>query len=197
MAKSGMKQRTRSRDMRKVLLAACAIACLGVPAPASAGSYNAQGQFVGAISPGVLALLRQFPQGGPGLRAAVARLLEVNPALADDVVAAARRGNHAQKEAMGEGLADASLYFAKCGSDFCKGYEAQIRWAERYADDETKVGIIEGEAPTFVGGIPGFNKVGGPVNAIGLQTNGCVGVSTSSVVSPSGPSPSPSSAPGC
>jgi hypothetical protein len=188
--------------MRRYLLAACAIACLaGVSAPpAAAGAFNPQGQFVGTVSPAVLALLKQFPAGGPGLRAAIARLLEVTPALADDVVMAARRGNPAQKEAMGEGMADAALYFVKCGSDFCRGYEAQVRFAMRFADEGTRVGIILGEVPTMAGGIPGFNKIGGgSPNGIGLETNGCVGAtpSTSSTVSPSGPSPTPSSAPGC
>jgi hypothetical protein len=172
--------------MRKYLLTACALACLvGVTAPAPAGSFNAQGQFVGAINPVVIALLAQFPNGGPGLRAAIARLLEATPSLADDVVQAARRAKPAQKEAMGAGLADATLYFAKCGSDMCRGYEGQIRWAVRFADDGTRVGFVLGEAPTLVGGIPGFNNAG-------ALSNGCV---TNSVVSQSGPSPVPP--PGC
>jgi hypothetical protein len=166
--------------MRKYLLAACAIACLvGVPAPVSAGSFNGAGQFVGAVNPAVIAIMAQFPSGGPGLRAAIARMLEVNPSLADDVVYAAHRGNRAQKEAMGEGLADATLYFAKCGSDSCRGLEAQIRWAVRFADDETRIGFILGEAPTFAQGIPGFNNAG-------ATTSGCV-TSGNNVISQNAP----------
>ena len=167
--------------MRKYLLAACAIACLvGITSTAPAGSFNPQGQFVGAISPAVTALLAQFPNGGPGLRAAIARLLEANPALADDVVAAARKANPAQKQAMGEGLADATLYFAKCGSDACRGFEAQIRWAERFADEGTRIGIVLGDVPTLAQGIPGFNNSG-------VLSNGCV-TTNNNVISPSGPS---------
>ena len=165
--------------MRKYLLAACAIACLlGAASTAPAGSFNPQGQFVGAISPAVTTLLARFPNGGPGLRAAIARLLEANPTLADDVVAAARGANPAQKQAMGEGIADATLYFAKCGSDFCKGNEAGIRSATNFADEGTRIGIVIGDAPTIAQGIPGFNNAG-------ALSNGCV---SNNVISNSGPS---------
>jgi hypothetical protein len=175
-----------SRDMRKYLLAACAIACLvGISSTAPAGSFNPQGQFVGAINPAVTALIAQFPNGGPGLRAAIARLLEANPSLADDVVAAAHRAKPPQKQAIGEGIADATLYLAKCGSDFCKGYEARIRWAANFADEETRIGVVIGDVPTLAQGIPGFNNAG-------ALSNGCV---TNNVISNSGPSaPVP---PGC
>src|SRR5713226_626398 len=51
----------RGRDMRKYLLAGCAATwILGVSSPAPAGSFDAQGQFVGAVSPQITALLRVF-----------------------------------------------------------------------------------------------------------------------------------------
>ena len=174
--------------MRKYLLAACAVACLaGVPAPAPAGSFDAQGQFVGAINPAVLAILAQYPTGGPGLRAAIARLLEANPGLADDVVFAARKANPAQKEAIGAGLADATLYFFKCGADSCRRSELQIRWAVRFADDGTRVGFLLGEAPTLAQGIPGFNNAG-------ATSNGCTGGGGGPI---SGSTPKPLVPPGC
>jgi hypothetical protein len=174
--------------MRKYLLAACAVACLaGVPAPAPAGSFDAQGQFVGAINPAVLAILAQYPAGGPGLRAAIARLLEANPGLADDVVFAARKANPAQKLAIGAGLADATLYFFKCGSDGCKASESMIRWAVRFADDGTRVGFLQGEVPTLAQGIPGFNNAG-------ATTNGCV-TGGGGIIS--GNAPKPVVPPGC
>jgi len=173
-------------DMRKYLLAACAIACLvGVPATATAGYFTPQGQFVGTVNPAVVALLAQFPAGGPGLRAAIARLLEANAFLADDVVAAARRANPAQKQAMGEGMADAVLYFQKCGSDLCKGYQARIRFAANFADEGTRIGMVIGDVPTLVQGIPGFNNAG-------ALSNGCV---TGFPISNSGPPPP--KPPGC
>jgi hypothetical protein len=154
--------------MRRLMLAACALVCLvGASVPAPAGSFNPQGQFVGAVNPAITALLAQFPNGGPGLRAAIARLLEANPSLADDVVFAARKANPAQKQAMGEGLADATLYFGKCGSDFCRGAESRIRWATRFADEGTRIGFILGEVPTLAQGIPGFGNAG-------AETSGCI-----------------------
>jgi hypothetical protein len=173
--------------MRKLMLAALALVCLvGASVPAAAGSFNPQGQFVGAVNPAITALLAQFPNGGPGLRAAIARLLEANPWLADDVVFAARKANPAQKQAVGEGLADATLYFEKCGSDSCRGAESQIRWAVRFADEGTRIGFIIGEAPTLAQGIPGFNNAG-------AQTNGCV---SNHPISPSAPANSVKP-PGC
>ena len=177
--------------MRKLMLAACALACLvGVPAPAPAGSFNSAGQFVGSVSPQVMALLAQFPQGGPGLRAAIAALLEAFPGLADDVVSAARGANPAQKVAIGAGAADAWDYFRKCGSDSCKGWEARIRTAMLFADDGTRFGFVQAEVPTLAQGIPGFNNAG-------AQTNGCVGGSNPiNPISPSGPA-STTTPPGC
>ncbi len=162
--------------MRKLMLAMCALACLGAAsASAVAGSFTTAGQFVGAVSPQIAALLAQFPNGGPGLRAAVARLTEADPALADDFVFIARRANPAQKEAIGAGLSDATEYYRKCGSDFCKGAQARIRFAVNFADEGTRIGYVIGEAPTLVQGIPGFNNAG-------ALTNGC-----RHIISPSGP----------
>jgi hypothetical protein len=95
------------------------------------------------------------------------------------VVQAARRANPAQKQAMGEGMADATLYFAKCGSDLCKGYEARIRFAANFADEGTRIGMVIGDVPTLVQGIPGFNNAG-------ALSNGCV---SNTPISNSGPPP--------
>jgi hypothetical protein len=166
--------------MRKYLLAACAVACIfGAPALAPAGSFNAQGQFVGTVSPQIRALLAQFPAGGPGLRAAIARAVEADPSLADDAVFAARNANPSQKEAIGAGLADAANYYAKCGSDWCRGAEGRIRTAMLFADGGTRVGFLLAEAPTLVQGIPGFNNAG-------ASTNGCVTGQTVSQSKPPG-----------
>jgi hypothetical protein len=165
--------------MRRHLLAACASACLLVaptfaPAQPVVGQ-PAVGQCIGAVSPRVAGLLAQFPAGGPALRAAVARAVEADPSLADEIVFLATKGNPAQKEAIGMGLADAANYFAKCGLDWCRGSEARIRTAMNCADAGTRVGFILGSAPTLAQGIPGFNNAG-------ATTNDC-----RRVMSPSGP----------
>lgn len=172
--------------MRKHLLAACALACLvGAWAPAVAQLQNGT-PGAGTVSGAISALLAQFPAGGPGLRAAIAQLVEANPSLAADAVLLAHNANPAQKEAIGAGLADAANYYAKCGSDFCRGAESSIRTAMNYADAGTRIGFILGEAPTLAQGIPGFNNAG-------AGTNGCLrggsGVAPT-VISPSSPSQS-------
>jgi hypothetical protein len=152
--------------MRKYLLAACLACLIGAPTLAPAGSFNDQGQFGGTVSPAVTALLTQIP-AGPALRAAIARLLETDPGLADDVVFAARQANRAQKEAMGAGVADAANYFAKCGSDACRDTEGRIRTAMLFADDGTRVGFVLSSAQTLAAGIPGFSNAG-------AHSDGCV-----------------------
>jgi hypothetical protein len=170
--------------MRKWLLAACALACvMGAEAPAVAQLANDAGLCAGVVSPQVSALLAQFPGGGPALRAAVAQLVEAFPSLADQLVLLARNANSAQKEAIGAGLADAANFFAKCGSDFCRGAESRVRTAMNCADAGTRVGFILGEAPTLAQGIPGFNNAG-------ATTNGCLRGTGPQVISPSSPSQS-------
>jgi hypothetical protein len=171
--------------MRKYLLAACAVACIfGVPVLAPVQPVDAQGLCVATVSPQMRALLAQFPAGGPGLRAAIARAVEANPSLADAAVAAARNANPSQKEAIGAGLADAANYYAKCGSDLCRGFEGGIRTAMNCADPGTRVGFLLAEAPTLAQGIPGFNNAGAGTNGAG--TNGCVTGQTVSQSKPPG-----------
>jgi hypothetical protein len=169
---------TGNRRMRCALLATYVASCLlGAPTLGwvlSATAQSAGGQFLGTASPQIKALLAQFPGGGPGLRAAVAQLVEANALLADELVYVALKAKPAQKEAIGMGLADAANYFAKCGQR-CRGAESHIRAAMVYADPGTRVGFVLGSAPTLVQGIPGFNNAG-------ASTNGC-----SHVISPSGP----------
>src|ERR1700686_4496738 len=99
-----LTSQARSGKMRTLLLSICAALCLsGAPGLVTAGTFNAQGQFVATVSPQVTALLAQYPNGGPGLVAAIALLLEADPLLADDVVFAARNGTPAQKRAIGAG----------------------------------------------------------------------------------------------
>jgi hypothetical protein len=177
--------------MRKCVLAACALVCilrpataaevtegLAAPSTAPAGICNAQGQFVDTVNPQITALLAQFPAGGPDLRAAIARAVEMDPSLADDVVFAARTAEASQKLAVGEGLGDAASFFAKIGLDFGRLAEARIRTAMICADARTRVGFVAATTPTAIGqgGIPGFNNAG-------VTTGGCLGLT----ISPSRP----------
>src|SRR5207245_7706155 len=124
-------------------------------------------QCIGTVDPRIAAIVAQFPAGGPALRAAIARAVEADPGLADAAVAAARRANPDQKQAIGAGLADAANYFAKIGLDWARGAEGRIRTAMVCADDGTRVGFQIGSTPTVAEGIAGFNNAG-------ATTNGCV-----------------------
>jgi hypothetical protein len=167
-----MRQLKTRREMRRNVLAACAAVCLLVVPTVAPGQSRPP---VATVGSQLAALLAQFPGGGPALRAAIARAVEADPSLADAIVAIAKKASPAQKLAIGMGLADAADYFAKCGLDWCRGAEARIRTAMNSADEDTRIGFIQGSAPTLVQGIPGFNNAG-------VMTNGC-----SHVVSPSGP----------
>jgi hypothetical protein len=149
--------------MRKYLLILCALCFVGAPSLAPAGSFNAQGQFVGTVSPTITALLAQFPAGGPGLRAGIALAIESDPSLAADAVFAAQSANQSQKEAVGSGLADAASFFAKLGSASALQAQAQIQAALTYADAGTQAGVNASNAQTAQGntsfqGIPGFTN---------------------------------------
>jgi len=158
-------------------LAACVLACLcAVSTPASA-------QRVTTVDPQIAALLVQFPAGGPGLRAAIARALEANPGLADAAVAAARNANPEQKQAIGAGIGDAANYFAKIGQDWARGSEARIRTSMVDADSGTRIGFELASVPALAQGIPGFNNAG-------ASSSGCV--TGASPISQSRPAP-----PGC
>lgn len=69
-----------------------------------------------AINPQVAALFAQQPNGGPELTAALGALLEQDPTLAGDVVAAARTGNLDQKIAAGQALETAQRALAEAGN---------------------------------------------------------------------------------
>jgi hypothetical protein len=141
----------------------------GSAANAPAGSFNSNGQFAGSVSRQVSVLLVRFPAGGPGLRAAVASLVEADSSLADDVAFVATEATAAQKEAIGGGLADAAGFFAKCGSS-CKDAEQKVRSAISFADSGTRVGYVMAATPTMSQGIPGFGNTGATTSG-GLNPN--------------------------
>jgi hypothetical protein len=164
--------------MRRYLLILCVLCLVGAPSFARAGSFDAQGQFVGTVSPVITALLAQFPAGGPGLRAAIARTVLIDPSLAADAVFAAQSGNAAQKEAIGSGLADAASFLSKTGSASAQAALQEIQAALTYADAGTQAGVNASNAQAAQGststqGIPGFNNT---TTTIG----GCVSQSTAS-----------------
>ena len=159
--------------MQKYFFAAVAmgvVVAIGGPAWSPVSSAVAQG--VATINPQVAALLAQYPQGGPGLRAAVARLVEADPSLAAAVVAAAAHATPEQQAAIGAGLGDASAYYAKL-SFATAAYAANlITQAMTAADPITLAGYISVIQPTQAQVIPGSN------NNVGNTTSRCISPST-------------------
>jgi hypothetical protein len=95
------------------------------------------------------ALVAQFPDGGPQLRALIAKLVEVEPTIAEDVVRVARAASPAQQDSIGAGLADASRSFVKLGGlDWARDSDAHIRQAMSTADDRTRAAWSGAEPPT-------------------------------------------------
>ena len=156
--------------MRKGMLAVLAVAwLLGgamlLPSPAAA-------QTTVPINPQIAVLLAQYPQGGPALRAAIARAVEADVSLAAAAVAAAAHATPEQKAAIGAGLGDAAGYFMKIGADWARSSEATIRTAMASADPITLaayLSVVSNQNQP----IPGSN------NNAGNMTSGCI--------SPSGP----------
>lgn len=156
---------------------------------AGAGNFNAQGQFIGTVSAQVTSLLAQFPGGGPGLRAAIAVLLETDPTLADDVVYASRTATLAQKQAIGMGVADAAAYFAKCsaaGTESCRAAEAALRLAMLYAEQNVLLAFLEITGSEVAGDIRSNPPIFIP--GIGASSSDASSSGSSSCVSPYSPS---------
>jgi len=159
--------------MQKYFFAAVAMGVVvGIGAPVWSPVSSAAAQGVATINPQVAALLAQYPQGGPGLRAAVARLTEADPSLAAAEVAAAAHATPEQQAAIGAGLGDASAYFAKL-SPSTAGYAADlITQAMTAADPTTLAGYISVIQPTQAQVIPGSN------NNVDNTTSRCISPST-------------------
>ncbi len=154
--------------MRKRWLALCLATCvLGASTPAPAGWFDEKGQFVGTVSPEITELLRVFPAGGPGLRAAIARAVEADPSLADDAVFVTGSANTCQRESCRAGLADAASSLANNGSAAARAAAQRIRAALGPGNPDTSVAACLLHAPDLAPGILGFSKAG-------PATSGCV-----------------------
>lgn len=155
--------------MRKFWLAAWVLLIVvGLPqlASAEAGTGSAQ----------VAALLAEFPKGGPGLRAAVARAIEADPSLAADFVAVGGSVPPAAAEAIGTGLADAAQFFAKLGTGWARFALGTIEDAVASGSSYLSAGF------TLAGGSA---VMGGPFSTGGIPGLASAAVGTSRCISPS------------
>ena len=167
--------------MKKAALLALSLAACGLlPARAMGAQFvigsDGHATLVGVISPSVQNLLVSYPNGGPDLADAVARLLLNNPDLADDVVATANASqNPAQTSAIARGFALAlnSLRQARGGGEYTLQYAQQfftpdlratVALLEAQFFAATRTGGEGGRLPAaFIGGVGGFGAGGGGV----------------------------------
>ena len=77
----------------------------------------------------VAAILAQYPQGGPGLQAAIATAVEADPSLSAAVVAAGGTATVVQQQAMGVGLSQAETALAASGTPAGQAGAQQIQQA--------------------------------------------------------------------
>jgi hypothetical protein len=158
--------------MQKYFFAALVIGLVvGVGGPAWSPVSNAEAQDAAAINPQVAALLAQYPQGGPGLRAAVARLTEAEPSLAVAEVAAAAHAAPEQEAAIGAGLADAEADFTRLGPNGEAAADL-ITQAMKAADPATLAAFISLMQPNQAQVIPGSG------NNVDNITDRCISPST-------------------
>jgi len=161
--------------MRRYFVGGCAAAfVLGASLHAVAQSPGTPDRSVRTISSAIAALLREFPAGGPWLRAAVARLVKADPALAPDAVLIAGIANACQAQAILQGLADAADAFAKVGSAFARDAEWHIRIVLASSGPDTRTGKCLPQEAGLAQGAPGFSNVdASPGGCVSPSRPGC------------------------
>jgi hypothetical protein len=167
--------------MRKLLLALfIMISLVGVPPTTQPA----------AAQTNVATILAQYPQGGPGLRAAIASFLEQHPDQARAVIAAAAAACAAQQQAIGgaadcaalqqaigAGFADASLYFAKIGSTFAMEAQAELLSALASAADDDTLALLAAAFTATIESSPSQTLYTTILNSLGsaAPVPGCTG----------------------
>lgn len=114
----------------------------GIPMRQSClGSSEPRPTSLGIVDTKPSVLVAQFPNGGPTLRAMIAKLVKIDATMADEVVALARAANPAQQASIGAGLAEASDFFTGLEKlAWTREADAQIRRAMDSADEGTRTG---------------------------------------------------------
>jgi hypothetical protein len=154
--------------MQRCILMAYAAACIfGVSTAAFAQPLDASQQAVALANPEITAMLATFPAGGPGLRAAIARAVEDDAALINDVIIAANEANSYQWQAIRLGLVDAANFFATVGSNSALDAEWRIQAALRCLNVDIGSAAGTSLGPEVMQGVPGFTIYGG-------ATAGCI-----------------------
>jgi len=149
--------------MRRILMAGLVILfALGAPAIVKAQPVSA------AAVAQVKAILAQYPDGGPGLQAAIAAAVEANPTLAAAVVAVAPTANTAQQQELGLGLAEAAAVLQTSGTPEGIAAAQQIQLLAASGPPALLAAF------TLAGGTTGIPIVGGATGTSNLSTSRCI-----------------------
>jgi len=148
---------------RYVLFGCAAVCWFALSVHASAQSFNRPYTTTCSVNPEIIAVLREFPAGGLALRQTIARMVEADASLVNDVVCAANTANTFQWEAIRLGLWDAANFFAAVGSNTALDAARQIQTILGQLSPDT--GAAPSLSPDAMQGIPGFNNV---------STSGCI-----------------------
>ena len=148
--------------MRKFLFAGLLILfAFAVPAVGHAQTVSPEAQAK------VAAILAQYPQGGPGLQAAITAAVEADPSLSAAVVAAAGTATVVQQQAMGVGLSQAASALAASGTPAGQAGAQEIQQALAGAPAPMLVASVSD--PT-AGSSPGGGIGGGSNNSTPSST---------------------------
>jgi len=149
--------------MRRLFLAGLVVLfALGTPAIAEAQPVSA------AAVAKVKALLAEYPDGGPGLQAAIAAAVEADPTFAAAVVFVAPTASAAQQQELGLGLAEAAASFQNSGTP------AGIATAQQIAQIAASGPPALLTAFTLAGGVTGTPVTSSGTGTSNLTTNNCV-----------------------
>ena len=149
--------------MRKFLFAGLLILfAFAVPAVGHAQTVSPEAQAK------VAAILAQYPQGGPGLQAAITAAVEADPSLSAAVVAASSTATVVQQQAMGVGLSQAASALAASGTPAGQAGAQEIQQALAGAP-ATMLVAFAGNDPT-AGSSPGGGIGGGSNNSTPSST---------------------------
>jgi hypothetical protein len=151
--------------MPKMWLAALiVIAACGLPRPGLTATPEQSAE--------VAAVLAQYPNGGPGLAAAVARAVEADPVLAALFVSAASTASQAVAQAIGTGLGTAASFFAQLGTVWAKTALGVIVSAVASAPADVSTAFAAASGPTLT-----TSSALDPANDPPVGTSRCVSAS--------------------
>jgi hypothetical protein len=130
---------------RTALSASLVVLTIALSSPAQ--SIDALQQAM--INPKVLDLLDAFPAGGPPLQEAIARTVENDSSLVNDVALAASSANSFQWQAIRSGLVEAANFFATMNSVTSQSAARQIELAlgTELSSSPSTTSVAQGVSP--------------------------------------------------